>query len=89
MDNVWVFNGDGATFPAGVFSTREKADAWIARHKLSGTLTWYPIDEAVYDWAITRGHFKLKRPDQSGAEFIQRFSSASQEHYHYEAGEES
>jgi len=29
MEAVWVFNG-GGDFPAAVFSTREKAEAWIA-----------------------------------------------------------
>ena len=88
MESVWVFNGVGATFPAAIFSDREKAEAWIARHGLSGTLTRYPIDEPIYEWAIVRGFFKPTREDQSGAAFIQRFSSASQEHYHYEAGGE-
>lgn len=38
MESVWVFNG-GGTFPAAVFTTRELAEAWIARHKVSGVLT--------------------------------------------------
>ena len=89
MDGVWVFSGAGGAFPAAAFSSRAKAEEWIARHQLDGTLTLYPIDEPVYEWALTRGYFKPKREDQSGARFIQRFSSASQEHYHYESGRES
>jgi len=86
MDGVWVFNG-GGDFLAAVFTTREGAEAWIAQHKLSGVLTKYPLDIGVYEWAIGCGAFKPKRPDQSGPRFIGRFSSASLEHYHYEAGE--
>jgi hypothetical protein len=88
MEAVWVFNGMDGTFPAAVFSSREKAEAWITCHRLSGTLTRYPIDEPIYEWAIARGYFKPMREYQSGAAFIQRFSSASQEHYHYEGGGE-
>ena len=88
MEAVWVFNGTHGTFPAAVFSSREKAEDWIIRRRLSGTLTRYPIDEPIYEWAIALGYFKPKREDQSCAAFIQRFSSASQEHYHYEDGGE-
>ncbi len=86
MEAVWVFSGERIPFPAAVFSSRERAEAWITRHTLSGTLTRYPIDEPIYEWAIARGYFKPKREDQSSAAFIQCFSSVSQEHYHYEAG---
>jgi hypothetical protein len=87
MDKVWIFNGPGTQFPSGVFASREKAEKWIQHYGLSGTLTAYPIDMSAYDWAIAAGHFVPKREDQRGPEFIQRFSSASQEHYHYERGE--
>jgi hypothetical protein len=86
MEAVWVFNGVKSTFPAGVFSTLAQAEAWIAGHKLSGTLTKYPVDIGVYEWARAQGFFEPKRPDHSSPGFIQTFSSASQEHYHYEAG---
>jgi hypothetical protein len=86
MDGVWVFNGESSNFPSAVFTTRERAEEWIALHKLTGTLTKYPLDIGVYEWALNRGAFKPKRPDQSGPRFIGRFSSASLEHYHYEEG---
>ena len=83
MDSVWVFNG-GGELPAAVFTARDSAEAWIARHRLSGVLTKYPLDVGVYEWAIGCGAFKPKRPDQSQPRFIGRFSSASLEHYHYD-----
>ena len=85
MDSVWVFNG-GGDFPAAVFTARDREEAWIAQHRLTGVLTKYPLDIGVYDWAIGCGVFKPKRPDQTGPAFVGRFSSASQEHYHYIGG---
>lgn len=89
MDTIWIFNGTKSQFPSGAFGNRETAEQWIQRYGLSGTLTAYPIDIGVYDWALAAGYFKPKRDDQRTPEFIQRFSSASQEHYHYENGHTS
>ncbi len=82
---VWVFNGANAAFPSGVFSTKERAEEWIRTHRLEGTLTAYPVDIPVYDWALSHGLFKPRRDDQSSSAFMQRFTTASQEHYHYAA----
>jgi hypothetical protein len=82
---VWVFNGEG-TFPSGVFSSRDNAEAWIKNHQLSGTLTKYPLDVGAYQWGTIEGHFKPKRDDQKTPEFIARFAEGH-EHYHYKNGE--
>ncbi len=82
---VWVFNG-GGTFPSGVFSAREKAEAWIAGNRLSGCLTKYPLDIGAYEWAISEGHFKPKRDDQRTSGFIGRFA-CGHEHFHYTDGQ--
>ncbi len=89
MERAWIFTGPKAQFPSGVFTGREAAERWIQQHHLSGTLTAYPLDVGVYDWAVARGHFAPKRDDQRSPEFIQRFTSATQEHYHYEDGHRS
>ncbi len=86
MDDVWVFKGNGASNPSAIFSTREKAEQWIAANSLQGMLSRYPVDVSVYDYAIQKGWFTPKRADQESSAFIQRFTSASQEHYHYENG---
>jgi hypothetical protein len=86
MNQVWIFNGPGNQFPSAAFTQRENAEAWIQQHHLTGTLTAYPLDVAVYDWAIRQDFFTPRRENQSSPEFIARFSSASQEHYHYKAG---
>ena len=57
MDGVWVFSG-GGDFPAAIFTTRDLADMWIASHELSGTLTKYPLDIGLYEWALNRGAFQ-------------------------------
>jgi hypothetical protein len=89
METVWIFTGPKALFPSGVFTSRESAERWIQQHGLSGTLTAYPVNVGAYDWAVDNGRFAPKGAEQRSPEFIQRFSSASQEHYHYENGRRS
>jgi hypothetical protein len=86
MSSVWVFTSAGCHVPAGVFSTQEKAEAWISVHRLSGLLTEYPLDVGTYDWAVQQGTFTPRRDDQRTPEFIGRFSSAGQQHHQYEGG---
>lgn len=82
---VWVFTGAGASFPGGVFSSRNKAEDWIGRNRLSGTLTEYPLDEGAYDWAVRVGFFAPK-PSQTTGSFIGSFTSGRQHHAHFEDG---
>ncbi|WP_420864642.1 DUF7710 domain-containing protein [Deinococcus radiopugnans] len=79
--------GRNSSFPAGVFSSQELAEAWIRQRQLSGTLTAYPLDVGAYDWAVERGAFKPKGDRHRTPEFIATFSSASQWHEHYVSGE--
>lgn len=83
-----MFVGSGGSFPSGVFSKREGAESWIRSRRLTGVLTFYPIDKGVYEWAIENEYFTPKRPHEFESEFIGRFSCAQLEHYHYEDGEE-
>ena len=82
---VWVFNGPHGRFPSGVFTSVESAEAWIAKHGLSGVLTGYPLDKGAWDWTTARGYFKAKREDQATAPFIANFASG-RHHIHYEDG---
>ena len=86
VEMVWIFVGPKANFPSGVFSSLDSARQWISRHQLTGVLTEYPIDVSVYDWAISRGDFTPTKPIHSTPLFIGTFSSATQAHYHFEAG---
>jgi hypothetical protein len=83
---VWVFNSVESAFPGAVFTDKEKADAWIAKHKLSGTLTLYPLDVGVYDLFVENGWFKPKKPRHCEPGFIGGFTDAGQDHEHYEDG---
>lgn len=49
-------------------------------------LTEYPVDISVYEWAINNGNFKIKSKRDESPEFIQKFSSAGQNHFHFERG---
>lgn len=86
QQTVWVFNGANARFASGVFSSREKAEAWIAHHVLTGLLTEYPLDSGAYDWAVLHGFFRPKRPDQRTSGFIGSFTNPHLQHFHYEDG---
>jgi hypothetical protein len=86
MQELWVFNGENARFPSGIFSEREIAEGWIRENKLSGVLTLYPLDKGVYSWAIEKGYFMPQKENEKTSEFIQKFTSAEQEHYHYTGG---
>ena len=79
---MWVLNC-GDLFPCGVFESKEKAETIIKKHKLKGTLTKYPVNELVYDWAIENKYFNPKDEKQKTSEFIGNFSTAYQDHYHY------
>jgi len=83
---IWVFSGAKRHFPGGIFTSREKAEKWISKHRLTGTLTLYPVDVGAYEWAIEKGLFQPRKPHESNPEFIGGFSDAGMEHYHYEDG---
>ncbi len=87
-NEVYVFTGEEAHIPAGIFTTLEKAVEWIKTHSLTGMLSKYPVDTGLYDWAINENFFTVKKDHQKEAKFIQRFTCASLEHFHFEKGEE-
>ena len=88
MTTIWCFNGN-SRFPGGVFDDLEIARTWIERNKLSGVLTGYPLNAGVFDWALEQGllspALKLKA-ERNGPDFVGTFTSASQQHFHFEAG---
>jgi hypothetical protein len=85
--HVWIFNGPRGNFPSAVFATRETAERWIQANKVTGVLTAYPLDEGVFDWAVRMGFVSDRvKPRGKDPMFIAGFSSASQEHFHYENG---
>src|SRR5579863_5951730 len=85
LQEVWVFNGIKSQFPSGVFTTTEKAEEWIHKHGLSGTLTLYHVDEGAYDWSIRNALFTPHKTHHFQPDFIGRFAGG-QQHFHYEDG---
>ena len=83
----WIFNGSNSRFCSGVFSSKENAENYIKKYNLSGLLTLYPLDESAYDWAINNNFFSPSKDTEKTVEFIQSFTSSSQEHFHYENGD--
>ncbi|MDR6561564.1 MULTISPECIES: hypothetical protein [unclassified Arcicella] len=79
--------GKQAMFPTGIFFSKEKAESLISKYSLTGVLSVYPIDIILYDWAIENNFFEAKKDYQKSPIFIEQFSCASIEHYHYEKGE--
>jgi len=46
---AWVFHGNGARFASAVFSSKEAAEDWIFRNKVTGMLTKMPLERiAIY-----------------------------------------
>src|SRR4030095_609954 len=84
---VWVFNGNHNYFPSAVFTQKRLAEDWIRTNQLEGTLTAYPLNISVYDWPIQKGFFSPKKEQHTSPVFVANFSSASQEHDHFENGE--
>lgn len=83
-EGVWIFCG-GGQFASGAFSTKDNAETWIAEHGLTGLLTWYPLDEGMYEWAVRSGHFTPTKEHQKTGEFVGQFSCGAV-HFHYERG---
>jgi hypothetical protein len=87
---IWIFHATGARFAGGAFADVGLAEAWISKHRLSGILTAYPRDEGCFDWAVRTGSVGMKREKleqkKDDPSFIGGFTSASQEHFHYEDG---
>ena len=88
-NRIWVFQGSGSRNVSACFSGKENAERWIQQYVLSGLLTAYPIDQPVYDWAVQSQIIRSTKDEQQTAQFIQNFSSAHLEHYHYEASKEA
>jgi hypothetical protein len=75
----------GARFASGVFDSKEAADAWIAKHRLTGLLTQFALNIGAFDYAVEHGFLKLKRPDPT-PEFIGGIGNSNNCHFHYEDG---
>lgn len=85
---VWIFHSDDAksVHPCGVWTSREKAEAWIKRVDAAGILSAYVLDESAYDSNVRLDLLKLTKPERLTPEFHRRFTTAV-DHEHYHRGE--
>ena len=83
-EHVYIFHGDNARFTTSVYASLEQADVDIKSKQMSGMLTIYPLNETVYDYCV-REKLYVKKENIS-SQFIQGFTSAYLEHYHYKDG---
>lgn len=86
MKTVWVFHGANAKFASAVFSEFTHAERWLVANGFSGVLTEYPLDVSVYDFQVGQSLFTPTKDEHRSKDFVQRFTSASQPHFHYENG---
>ncbi|MDR0996220.1 MAG: hypothetical protein LBL69_00985 [Zoogloeaceae bacterium] len=84
---AWIFHGEKADLCTAVFSSLDRAEIWIRQYSVSGMLTRMPVNVSIYDWVISSGYFEPKKDCQTTSKFIQTFTSAYLEHYHYDNGE--
>jgi hypothetical protein len=84
--NVWIFHGTGAHFASGVFTDRDQGMAWIARHRLTGILTEYPVGDGCYDIAVRDHHFTPSKPDHGTPAHVAGFSPGHTDHVHVRDG---
>lgn len=82
---VYVFEVGPGSRVGGVFSSRAEAVEWIRRHKLSGTLLMYAIDEPPYERAQRIGKWRPTKPVHYTAKFITKFSPPDP-HEHFAIG---
>ena len=90
MNFIWLFNDKSGGFVGGAFTDRSLAETWISDHKLSGVLTKYPINIGVFDWAEQNDLLSMKPETlvrkRVDPKFIGKFTTAVQEHYHFQDG---
>lgn len=86
LKNVWIFVGEKAPFPSGVFEELDDADSWIRKHRMSGVLTRYPVGTGVFEWVVDNGYVAPPPEKTFDGHRISRFSSAYLPHHHYEDG---
>jgi hypothetical protein len=82
-EGVWIFQATECPYPVACFTEKEKADSWVEKNNLRGTLTKMPFNISIFDWATQSGHY-FPRPEELANTSIQgTFSSAYLKHEHF------
>ncbi|MGW0215806.1 DUF7710 domain-containing protein [Micromonospora chokoriensis] len=69
-----VFHGSNARFASGVFRSRTDGLARAERHRLSGTLSEYPVGAGCYDQSVEAGSFRPSRQHHGTPDHVAAFS---------------
>lgn len=86
METVWVFTGDHARHPAGVFASKDEGLAWASARQVSGLLSAYPVGDGCYDIAVREEYFRPSAPHHGSPEHVAGFTPGWTEHIHLVAG---
>lgn len=84
-ETCWVFHGDTSRFANAVFAKRQDAESWIAKHRLSGLLTEYPINHGMFDIAASLNLIPKNIAAAASPQYIQQYVLGIS-HGHYENG---
>jgi hypothetical protein len=87
MRTVWIFQGEGAPFAAGVFYSERDGLTWANERGVTGILTEYPVGDGCYDIAVRDGHFRPSKPHHGTPAHVARFSPGWTRHVHIDPGE--
>lgn len=87
---VWMFSSteSPSVFPTGIWTSKEKAEVWIASVSASGVLSGYLLDKSAWDSNVRLGLLKLSKPERDTSEFKRKFTTAI-DHFHYKDGHSS
>ncbi|MGL6403794.1 DUF7710 domain-containing protein [Aeromonas hydrophila] len=58
----------------------------MSEYKLTGLITAYQPNNDTYNFIVEKNYFRPKNDSHSYSIFVGSFTSASQEHFHYENG---
>jgi len=72
-ERVWIFHGHGAQFASAAFTSEADGLAWVARHRVTGVLTEYPVGDGCYDIAVREGRFRPSKDHHGTPDHVGRF----------------
>ncbi|MGN5009071.1 DUF7710 domain-containing protein [Aeromonas sp. 96A] len=58
----------------------------MSEYKLTGLITAYQLNNGIYNLTVEKNYFRPKNDSHCYSIFVGGFTSASQEHFHYENG---
>ena len=82
---IYAFHGTGSRYANAVFSSVTVATQWITRHKLTGLLTAYYVDDPGYDRKKRAGNLPKFKQGNDESSIIQWYVDGG-EHVHYFLG---